>query len=391
MRIKDTSRERYSSLALNSVWNLELVRQATALIIGAGALGNEVAKNLAMMGVRALILVDRDTVEVANLTRSVFYREADHGRLKVDVLAERLTELNPDTHILPINGELGAVVGLGLIRRVDMIFSCLDNRLARKTINRLCQKMGRAWVDGSMENLLGDVTVFHPDQGPCYECTLSNAEQSLISLTVPCKGVAIRNVQLGKVPTISTMGSIIGALQAQEGLKLLHGQSKWSLAGSRMVVNCLTNDFYLTGYDYKEECQGHFRFGEAVEVPQWTSARTTPRDILARFQTDMGDDGHLVLGRDIVIGLDCSACKTHEDVVGLLSLLRFEKALCPECQALRDPKTINVIRGHDPQVDWTLEQLRLPPLEVLEVRGGSGQAWYEMTGDLQAYTRGLLQ
>src|ERR1700754_597551 len=107
---------------MSSVWSLDLLRDSSALIIGAGALGNEVAKNLAMMGIRLMVIADRDRVEVANLTRSVFFRESDHGRLKSEVLHERLIELNPDVSVLPINGDLQETIGLGLVRRVGMIF-----------------------------------------------------------------------------------------------------------------------------------------------------------------------------------------------------------------------------------------------------------------------------
>ena len=49
-----------------------------------------------MMGVRLIAVLDRDTVEMANLSRSIFFRESDHGRPKADVIAERLREVNPD-------------------------------------------------------------------------------------------------------------------------------------------------------------------------------------------------------------------------------------------------------------------------------------------------------
>ncbi len=72
LQIKDPAMDRYHSLALSSAWELAKIRQASALVVGAGALGNEVCKNLAMMGVALIVVLDRDTVEVANLSRSAF-------------------------------------------------------------------------------------------------------------------------------------------------------------------------------------------------------------------------------------------------------------------------------------------------------------------------------
>lgn len=67
------------------------------MVVGCGALGNEVLKNLALCGVGNIVCVDFDIVETGNLTRSVLFRkkDAEEKRLKVDVVKERLLELNP--------------------------------------------------------------------------------------------------------------------------------------------------------------------------------------------------------------------------------------------------------------------------------------------------------
>ena len=381
-RIQDPTRNRYRSASVGSVWDLETVRKASALVIGAGALGNEVTKNLAMMGVRLIVVVDRDTVEVANLTRSVFFREADHSRLKAEVLAERLVEVNPDVTVLSLNGDVDAVLGLGLVRRMEMVFSCLDNRLARRVVNRMCQKLGKPWVDGSMENLLGDVTAYLPDGGPCYECTLTRIDQEIIAQAVSCKGIALQNLASGKVPTFSTMGSIIAALQVQEGLKFLHGHARQSLGGKKLVINSEYNDFYVTRADRDEECAGHFRYGTITEVPEWTSRETSARELLERFERDSGCRGYLRLGREIVKELFCATCDTSQELFQLRNCITIESFLCPTCGKAREMQTTSVVKGNEPFSDWPLARLGVPRLEILEVFGESHHAWYELTGDL---------
>jgi adenylyltransferase/sulfurtransferase len=368
---------------------MKVVREARALVVGAGALGNEVVKNLAMMGVKAIVVLDRDVVEVANLTRSVFFREADHGAHKAEVLAQRLRELNSDVGILPLCGDVDDTLGLGLVRRMDLIFSCLDNRLARRAVNRLCQKMARPWVDGSMENLLGDVTVYLPDEGPCYECTLNALDLQLMAQATSCKGIALQNLRQGKVPTVSTMGSIIGALQVQEAVKLLHGEVRRSLAGGRLVVNCQINDYYVTRAERHEDCPGHFRYGEITEVPQWTSAETTARELLDRFAQETGQPGYLQLGREVTVGLTCRYCRAAEQFEGARNGLSVEQATCPRCGELRSRVSVNVIHGAEEQADWPLARLGVPRLEVLEVRGAERSIWYELTGDWPEFS-GIL-
>src|SRR5262249_10977711 len=119
-------------------------------------------------------------------SRSVFFRESDHGRTKTEVLRDGLKDLNPDVEVMTLTGDLNSVLGLGLLRRMDMVFSCLDSRIARRSLNRMCEKVGKPWVDGSMENLQGSVSVFTPGNGPCYECTLTKTEQALIAEAVSC-------------------------------------------------------------------------------------------------------------------------------------------------------------------------------------------------------------
>ena len=97
--------------------------------------------------------------------------ESDHGRPKAEVIAERLREVNPDVEILPLNGDLDEILGLGLVRRMDMIFSCLDSRQARRSLNRMCEKLAKPWVDGSMENLLGEITVYAGISVPATNAT----------------------------------------------------------------------------------------------------------------------------------------------------------------------------------------------------------------------------
>lgn len=387
-QIVDRSRDRYHSLSISSMWEIERVRQASAVIVGAGALGNEVAKNLVMMGVRRIFLVDRDTVEVSNLTRSIFFRERDHGRPKVAVLAERLREVNPDVEVVPLEGDLEDVLGLGVVRRSDLIFSCLDNRLARRTLNRMCQKLARAWVDGAMENLLGDVTAYHPDHGPCYECSLTRNDREIIAEAVQCQGIARANIALGKVPTLSTMGSIIAALQVQEGLKLLHGQAREEQAGTRLVMNCEANDFYPTHADRKDACEGHFRFGEITEVNEWSHRVTTTDDLLDRYRAETGDQGHVRLGRDILVGLRCQTCDQEEHLMTPLQAVDVERARCPSCGQVRKPRTTNVVTHDSPWSSWPLTRLYVPPLAILEVRGARECRWYELTGDEPALLSG---
>lgn len=192
------------------------------MVVGCGALGNEVLKNLTLMGVQHIVAVDFDHVEIGNLTRSVLFRKADalSERYKTDVIAERLKELNPQLDIQTIQGDIAYDVGLGLVRQMDVVIGCVDSQWARFCINRLCMRAGVSWVDGGISELEGTTRVFVPGKN-CYACNLGPEGLRDLKRRMPCTGIIRRHEETGSVPTTSLIASIIGAVQVQEALKLL--------------------------------------------------------------------------------------------------------------------------------------------------------------------------
>jgi molybdopterin/thiamine biosynthesis adenylyltransferase len=137
-------------------------------------LGNEVLKNLALMGIGNVMIADFDTIEDSNLSRSVLFRASDNGRRKVDAAAAGVKAINPDVNVLAWHGDINYELGLGVFRHVDVVIGCLDNREARLSINRMSWAIGKPWVDGAIQELMGIVRLFSPGEGACYECTLTD-------------------------------------------------------------------------------------------------------------------------------------------------------------------------------------------------------------------------
>ena len=133
--ITDPDTDRYHTFGFISWWQQEVVRNATVMVVGAGALGNEVLKNLALMGIGNLLIVDFDTIEDANLSRSVLFREGDRGRPKAEVAAEAVKRLNPDVNVKAWYGDINYEMGLGVFRHIDVVIGCLDNREARLSLS----------------------------------------------------------------------------------------------------------------------------------------------------------------------------------------------------------------------------------------------------------------
>ena len=98
----NTEENRFSRFELIRWWDQKRLTNAKILVIGAGALGNEIIKNLALLGIGNIIVVDFDKIEPSNLSRSVLFRERDRGRFKAEVAAERAKDLYPDLKIKPL-------------------------------------------------------------------------------------------------------------------------------------------------------------------------------------------------------------------------------------------------------------------------------------------------
>jgi len=250
----DFAEDRYSRLRLIPWWDQEKLKNACILVVGAGAIGNELIKNLALLGIGKILIVDMDQIEQTNLTRSVLFRAGDVGRYKAEVAAERAMELNPDVRAKAFTANIIDDIGLGLFARVDAALGGLDNREARLAINQSCYKLGKTFIDGAIEALGGFARVFAPP-GPCYECTMTEADWRMINQRKSCALLTHEQMAEGKIPTTPTSSSIIAGVQVQEMLKILHADRGLpTLAGKGYVFNGLTHDSFVVEYQKKPDC-----------------------------------------------------------------------------------------------------------------------------------------
>ncbi|HRQ39892.1 MAG TPA: ThiF family adenylyltransferase [Chloroflexota bacterium] len=381
--ITDPDADRYHTFGYISWWQQEVVRNATILVVGAGALGNEVLKNLALMGIGNLLIADFDTIEDSNLSRSVLFREGDRGRRKVDTAAERVKELNPDVNVKTWHGNINFEMGLGVYRHVDAIIGCLDNREARLSINRASWAVNRPWVDGAIQELMGIARVFWPGQGACYECTLTDLDYQIINLRYSCPLLARENILQGKVPTTPTSASIVAAFQTQEALKLIHNMEVQP--GKAIMINGLTNDIYTTEYPVKEMCMSHSMLDPIVELPEMTTDQTTLAELLELARKELGDTAVLEFDGELVTSMTCFRCDQTEPIFKKMARLYENEATCPTCGGRREMNMTHRISGDEDFLDRTLAEIDIPPLSIIRARNGSQRVYYELTGDKESF------
>ena len=378
--IPNLKKDRLGTFSFISWWEREKVENAKVMVVGAGALGNEVIKNLVLMGIGYLYIVDFDTIEMANLSRSVLFRESDSGRKKAEVAAARAKEINPAVHVQYLHGDATTDIGLGVFRRMDVIIGCLDNREARLAINRFAYWVNKPWVDGAIQEFLGLARVFVPGEGACFECTLTEQARRDLSLRYSCPLLARENILLGKVPTTPTIASIIGGIQSQEALKLIH--NKEVEAGKVQHYNGMTNELHITSYTPLEDCESHWTYGEINELPLRADT-TTLEDMLQIVRRDLGAEAILELDQELILSLRCPNCQTSEEVLEPISQVGFNRAHCPSCGLLRETEMTHIINGEEPFLSRTLASIGVPPLHILRAFNADQYAFYELSGDTQ--------
>ena len=378
--------DRFQRFTLISWWDQQKLRDARVLVVGAGALGNEIVKNLALLGIGNVLIADLDTIENSNLSRSVLYRKANNGQHKATVAATAARDIYPDQATHPFVGNVVYDLGLGVYRWADVVIGGLDNREARLSINRNCYRLGVPWVDGAIQQIDGAARVFVPEEhalgkpdAACYECTMSATDWKLLQLRRSCNLLSKTEMETGKTPTTPTISSIIAGVQCQEAVKILHGMEP--IAGQAWNFAGLSTDVYLSTFQRKPTCYSHDPVERTVPMP-WSTATTTVAEALAEARRQLGPSAELELARDVLHKMVCPACKAEEELFVSLGKVKSDKAACPACGAARrEAVTFYKVRGTESFLDRPLAEIGVPPFDILIARTADRAVGLELTAD----------
>ncbi len=383
---------------LLSWFKKEKVKNARVLVAGAGALGNEVVKNLALFGVGHIYVCDFDQIEISNLTRSVLFREEDayNHAYKAEIVAKRAKEINPQIEVTPIVGNLFSEVGFGLYKAVDVIIGCLDSRIARYQLNRLSLRAGKTWIDGSIENLTGVVKVYTPGVS-CYECGLSREEFNNIMLRTGCADVVRTQTSAGRVATTPISASIIGAMQVQEAMKVIHTEEGQpvpfkTLSGKMWRFEGMTNAVNVYKYSsWKNNCPAHERWDNVVRGEN-LSANMTIAQILGELKQLLDVDA---------LEINMRNNKFVEKIISDKPEKEFDIRI-PESQldnyissneelrklsyrTLFHKCFIENIDEYFPYMEMSLKEIGIPLFDILQVSTNKGQFFVELSADANYY------
>jgi adenylyltransferase/sulfurtransferase len=375
--------DRDATLRLIKWFSIEQVRKAKVLVVGAGAIGNEALKNLALLGVGNVYIIDKDTIELSNLTRSVLYRESDCGQPKAQVAARALQNINPVVKARWKQGDLRFDLGRGLLRHVDVVIAGLDNVPARHELNTLCFTAGRPWIDAGIDVLDGHVCVYSPHEGACYECYFTEEQHREIQRS--CAVIASRYEQEGKLATTPTIASIVGGVQVQEALKLLD-PGTWhdrTLVSRKFMFNGSTGDCMTVKLVRRPDCtRPHFTIDpdSVVELAGASARATTARELLDMTEELCRAPVSIGLNFELAVALQPHACGDTHLILQPVEKLSREDLRCEKCGWEPERRTALVrkqvidralVEQYPEAVGGArLIDLGIPPLEIMRVYRG---------------------
>jgi molybdopterin/thiamine biosynthesis adenylyltransferase len=377
----DLTEGRYDRQQLLTWWDQPRLAAANVLVVGGGALGNEQLKNLALLGVGHLTVVDFDVVSRSNLARCVLFRETDEGAPKAQVVAAAAAALNPNVTVSGLNADV-RTLGLGMLSGFDVVLGGLDNREARLWVNAACRKLGIPWIDGAIEGLRGVVRTFLPD-GACYECTLGEADRAILARRQSCALLSTADMLEGKVPTTATTSSVIAAVQVQEAVKMLTGRSDLlALRGQGMFFVGDTLESYVVDFGQDEFCLAHDRYGPLRPTPATPDLTLFGllEQLPAAVVDDLGGLDAVDLEFDLILSAICPACAQVRLLRRRAAGLRPGDGQCSSCGAVC---RLDSRASLSPEADVelmhrSLADLDLGDRDVVTLRGPAGRVHLDL-------------
>ncbi len=374
------------SRARRAGYDPTVLERSCVLVAGAGALGQNVALDLALTGVRELRIVDGDVFEEHNRTRSPL-----HPRRGTYVPGERLpkaTSVGRELSAVHVDEEARIRVadtwieelGLGAFDGVDVIAACVDSLVARSYLARVGMLLAIPIVDGGFSGAHLGMTVYpgdgDPELTPCWSC----AGEALPG-AFSCEQYARYADTSGVVPAIQNGAAALGALCAEAIVGLLHGRE---VEPRRVMLNLRNGESEVFRPRPDPECAERHR-----RLPELTRSTVTVDETVRETLGQLGEETVLFPPDVLVERANCPepGCGATCEVGAPAHRWRRDPR-CGECggpwpqaaEQIPSPDLIDDgLTAADPRSELTLDQLGARPGDVLEI-GGSGYGAIRIVG-----------
>jgi adenylyltransferase/sulfurtransferase len=244
MTLSDLELERYSRQLVLPEWSgaaQERLRAATAIVVGAGALGSPVATYLVAAGVGTVGVVDDGIVELSNLHRQPLHFTPDLGLPKVTTAAVKLRVLNPEVQVEEYQVRLEAQNAEAIVAGADVVVDCSDSFDTRYAVNDACCAQGVPLVSGAVLGFSGQVMTVVPGRSACFRC----------AFPAPPPPGAVPSCREAGV--LGATAGVVGSIQALEALKLLAGVGR-PLVDTILQLDTLSTEQTLVSTERRAGC-----------------------------------------------------------------------------------------------------------------------------------------
>lgn len=343
----------YSRLG-RTIFARETIQHLSAVVVGAGALGNEVVKALGLLGAARVLIVDPDKVESSDLLRSVLLRlQQFNGCNKAVALAAAAGSVFPDTRFSAAGCEI-ADLGFGSLVGAGLLFSCVDSDLARLEIAHISTKLGIAVCDaglGTPNYSHCRVSWFPGAGGACFGCKLTPRKRRELLTLWDATIHSCRDPDGSEAaPSTPTMAAIAGSAQVELGLR-------WKMKASPDSENFEISldgepraDFFRT--PQSPSCPFH----EGRPEKLWDLPR--PDAALSGLLESAGGSAAILLDWPVVVAARCRNCGLEWRPMRRAALVR-RKEICAACGS-RTILEKDTIRAIAPGSEWS----RCKPVEL---------------------------
>ena len=214
------------SRARRAGYDPEVLAGSTVIVVGVGALGQNVLLDLGLTGLRELRIVDGDVFEDHNLTRSPLFPPGTGavGAKKVGAVGARLASIHTAADpVVRIADAWIEELGLGAFEGVDVIAACVDSLHARSYLARVALLLDLPIVDGGFSGANIGMTAYpadgEPSERPCWSCGGPPTPGAF-----SCRQAAEFATTSGAIPAIQNGAAALGGLCAEAIVMMLHGR-----------------------------------------------------------------------------------------------------------------------------------------------------------------------
>jgi len=246
MKFSNKQIDRYSrQIILKKIGTIgqKKLLKSSVLIVGAGGLGSPIAIYLAASGIGKIGIIDKDNVEISNLTRQIIFSTNDIKKQKSSIAISKLKKINPDIKLQSFSKKLTIKNINKIAKNFDLIVDGSDNFRTRFLINDYCLKSKKILVSGAISKFDGQVYTFNflKKKSPCLRCIIPNSPMDLDIDNCEYEGV------------LGTLGGIIGSIQANEVVKeiLKIGET---LCGYILIIDGLKLTFRKVKLNKRSGC-----------------------------------------------------------------------------------------------------------------------------------------